>query len=240
MRTRILLAVAVVATTLGVTATPAPAQSNQARFCKAVADLSILFNRIDDEPTRQQQRTITRLLTRAEDSAPGTVAEAMGTAAEAVRENNFETPEFASAIAQVDEWVAGNCGYSVTDVTGVDYAFEGIPDDVGRGVNLFKFTNEGAELHEMLVVRLKGDESLEELLALPERQAQRRTVFQGVTFAEQGATSYLYLDLARPGRYAAVCFLPVGSTDQAAAESAEGPPHAAEGMATEFTVTQAG
>jgi hypothetical protein len=240
MRTRILLAVAVVTTTLGVAASPARAQSNEARFCKAVADLSILFNRIDDEPTRQQQRTITRLFRRAQDNAPSSLTEAMTTAAAAAREGDFETPEAGAAIDAIDEWVAGNCDYPVTDVVGRDYSFEGVPDTVKSGVNLFKFTNEGAELHELLVLRIRGDETLDELLALPEDEAQRKVAFMGATFAAQGATTYLYADLARPGRYAAVCFLPVGSTDQAAVETAEGPPHAVEGMATEFTVTRAG
>jgi hypothetical protein len=164
----------------------------------------------------------------------------MATAADGVRENSFETPEFESAIAQIDEWVAGNCDYPVTEVVGRDFSFEGVPDSLERGVNLFKFTNEGTELHELLVVRFRGDESLEELLQLSDEEGQRRTVFMGATFAAQGDTTYLYTNLARPGRYAALCFLPVGSTDQAAAESAEGPPHAVEGMATEFTVTRAG
>jgi hypothetical protein len=51
-----------------------------------------------------------------------------------------------------------------------------------------------------------------------------------------GATSFLYTELKKPGRYAAVCFLPVGSTDQQALETADGPPHASEGMVAEFEV----
>jgi hypothetical protein len=234
------LVISIVATTIGVVASPARAQSNEPRFCKAVADLSLLFNKIDDEPTRAQQRTIARLLTRAEQNAPSSVAEAMGTAADAVRENNFETPEVQAAVNTIDTWVAENCDFPVTDVVGRDYSFGGIPDSLERGINIFKFTNEGAELHELFVMRIKGDETLDELLALPEEEADKKVAVVGGTFAEQGATTYAYLDLAKPGRYAAVCFLPVGSTDPAAAESAEGPPHFAEGMATEFTVTRAG
>jgi hypothetical protein len=240
VRTRLLLVIAVVATTLGVAASPAPAQSNEPRFCKAVADLSLLFNAIDEEPTRAQQRRIERLLTRAQQNAPSSVSEAMATAADGVRENNFETPEFEAAVNTIDEWVAENCDYPVTEVIGRDYSFEGVPDELERGVNIFKFTNEGAELHEFFVVRFRGDETLDEFLALPEDEAERKVAFIGGTFAAQEATTYLYANLAKPGRYAAVCFLPVGSTDQASIESAEGPPHAAEGMATEFTVTRAG
>jgi hypothetical protein len=239
VRVRLLLVCSIVATTLGVVASPAPAQSNEPRFCKAVADISLLFNTIDEEPTRAQQRRIDRLLTRAEQTAPSAVADAIATAADSVRENDIQSPEFAEAATAIDEWVAENCDYPVTEVTGRDYSFEGLPESLERGVNIFKFTNEGAELHEFLVVRIRGDETLEELLALSDEEGQRRTVFIGATFAEQGATTYLYANLARPGRYAALCFIPVGSTDEAAAESSDGPPHAAEGMATEFTVTRA-
>jgi hypothetical protein len=85
-------------------------------------------------------------------------------------------------------------------------------------------------------VRIKGDETIEELLALPEKKVNKKVEFIGGDFAEQDATTYAYVDLKKSGRYAMVCFLPVGSTSFEALETAQGAPHAAEGMAAEFTV----
>jgi hypothetical protein len=238
MPTRTLLASACVALSLGLMAPAATAQASpdQETFCKAVTDISLLFNRIDDEPNKKQQKQLGKLTDQIERNAPAEVADAAGTAVEGVRSGNVEDPTVFEAINTIDQWVADNCGYAVHDVTGRDYEFVGMPEKVSSGVNIFRFTNEGAELHELVVQRIKGDETMQELLELPEKQAEKKLEFVGATFAEQGATSYLYVDLKKPGRHGAVCFLPVGSTDAEAIEHADGPPHAAEGMATEFEV----
>jgi len=235
MRIRMLPTFAVVALSLGLAAPTASAQDEDA-FCKAIVDTSLVFNQVEDEPTPKQEKQITKLTKRVEQNAPAELADTVTTVLDAVRTGNFEDPAAGAAITAIDEYVASNCGYPVSDVIGRDYSFEGIPSSVDSGINVFSFTNEGAELHEMVVARIKGDETVEEILDLPEQQVNKKVQFLGGTFAEQGGTSYLYADLKKPGRYVAVCFLPVGSTDSQAIETAEGPPHAAEGMVAEFEV----
>jgi hypothetical protein len=61
-------------------------------------------------------------------------------------------------------------------------------------------------------------------------------LLQSATFAAQGETTYVFANLSKPGRYGAGCFIAVGSTSEEAAQTAERPPHAAEGMAVEFRV----
>lgn len=64
---------------------------------------------------------------------------------------------------------------------------------------------------------------------------------KGFGFAPPDATDQTFADL-EPGRYGALCFLPVGSTPEAVAaaeesgEEIDAPPHFTQGMLTEFTV----
>jgi hypothetical protein len=107
----------------------------------------------------------------------------------------------------------------------------------------FDLSNEGKELHELVLVK-KNDsttETFDQLLELPEEQAQKKTTTVASAFAEPGGTDYAVVDL-EPGEYLAVCFIPVGFTPEAAAAAEtsgtepSGPPHFTEGMRAEFTV----
>ena len=75
------------------------------------------------------------------------------------------------------------------DVGGVEYAFTRLPTSVPAGTTL-TFTNEGVEIHEMIVNRLADGvtESFEELLALTARlmssDGQRLTSGPDVTTLE--------------------------------------------------------
>lgn len=245
----VLVAAATIAATaaLGVPVAGAQEEGNQSdagtqdavqtdpAFCKAMTDITIFFTRLDGQPTKKQQRKINRLLDAVERNAPAELTEPVTTAVEGTRAGNDDSPEVDEALGTINQFVADNCGYPVYDVTGREYEFTGVPSTVDTGVNLFRFTNEGAELHEMAILRIKGDESIEELLELPERQAEKKIQFMGGTFAEQNGTGIAYVDFKKPGRYAAVCFIPVGTVDPEA-EPPEGPPHAAEGMVAEFEV----
>jgi hypothetical protein len=223
---------------MGVVPAGAGPSGDQETFCQSVVDVSLVFNRVEDEPTPKQQRKIERLLGDIEENAPAELAEPVSVATEGVQSGNFDDPAVGEAVNTVDSWVADNCGYQVVDVTAADYTFEGIPESLETGVTLFRFTNEGAELHEMAVARIKGDESLEEILQLPEDEQDSKVQFVTHGFAAQGETSFAYAKLGKAGTYGAVCFLPVGSTTEEAIESAEGPPHVMEGMSAEFEVTK--
>jgi hypothetical protein len=126
--------------------------------------------------------------------------------------------------------VHDQCGAQQQAVTAVDYAFEGVPDELDAGLTSFAFTNEGGEEHEMVLFRRADgvEESLDELLALPDDEAMSKVQMAGVTFASPGDTSYLAADL-EPGTYFLVCFIPVGGGE-------EGEPHFMHGMKAELTV----
>ncbi|MGH8982318.1 MAG: hypothetical protein ACRDY6_00370 [Acidimicrobiia bacterium] len=242
MRVRMLVAVAglVGLSTALMGATPAGAgpSGDEETFCEAVVDISVLFNRVEEEPTPKQQRKIDRLLGQIEENTPSELAQPVSVAAEAVRTGNFDDPAVQEAISTIDTWVADNCGYEVVDVTATEYQFEGIPEALEAGTTLFRFTNEGAELHDIGIARIKGDESIEEILALPEEEAQEKAPLVAFGFATQGQTSIVYTKLTKAGTYGAACFVPVGATSPETAETAEGPPHFMEGMTAEFEVTK--
>ncbi len=150
-------------------------------------------------------------------------------------------PEYMAADESIDVYVADSCGYETVEVSAVDYSFQNLPATLDAGRTTFAFTNDGEEIHEMVVVRINDDvtETLEELLALPEEEALTKVQFAGVMFSAQGGTDTETIEMA-PGRYAALCFIPVGTTDMSALESEEapsGPPHFTAGMQAEFTVS---
>jgi hypothetical protein len=87
------------------------------------------------------------------------------------------------------------------------------------------------EPHELVLFRVNDGvtETIEELLALPEEEAFSKVTPAGVVFADApGSEAATMLDL-EPGRYAAVCFIPIGGGE-------DGPPHFTGGMVAELQV----
>jgi len=213
------------------------------RFCDAVLKVEKEVGAIEEQgPTSEQTDKVNQALARVEETAPAAVATQVTTIVGIFRDSlaagqdPFANPDLQPNINVVDEYRFTSCGYQQVEVTGRDHAFEGLPKTIKPGTVAFAFTNEGAEIHELAVFRFKGDEKMKELLELSENQARKRIVDVGSTFAVQGETSYGFVKLTKPGRYGAGCFIPVGATSEEAAESAQGPPHAVEGMAVEFRV----
>ena len=108
-------------------------------------------------------------------------------------------------------------------VSGLDYYFEGLPAEVAAGTTV-SFTNASAvEAHELVLFRLPDDETRPVEEVWP-------------TFVVGDGT------LTEPGRYIAICFLPVGGDPVEILEGdgppeSDDPPHAAEGMVTDFVVS---
>lgn len=148
-----------------------------------------------------------------------------------------ESDAFVEDAAVVDDYIGGECGFETVEVTAVDYAFEADLDSVEAGTVVFDFSNEGTELHEMALIRINDDttESIEELLEMPEEEADTKATFLGASFAAPGSGDAMYADLDA-GRYVVVCFIPTGSTSMEEVETADGPPHFTHGMLREFTV----
>ncbi len=153
------------------------------------------------------------------------------------------------------------------EVSGVDYAFVGLPTSVPAGTQL-TFRNDGTEMHEMAVIHILDETTpLEELMAMPEEESAALSEFVGFVSALPGTSAEDSVTLDTPGRYVALCFIHQGM-DPKAFEAAgvdpmefdettdpsdlppaaqellasieSNPPHMALGMIQEFTVTEAG
>jgi plastocyanin len=142
---------------------------------------------------------------------------------------------------------SGVAGADIT-VTGVDYAFAGIPDAVDAGTVL-GFRNEGDEPHEMAVFRINDDVelSIQELLALPEDEVGEMVQQTGFAIADPGEDAEETVTVAEAGNYAMLCFIPVGTTsipegtpppsgEPMPSGVGSGPPHFTVGMVKQFNV----
>jgi hypothetical protein len=213
---------------------------NVNQFCKTW----LAVRAEDGGPTERQ-------VNRLRDTAPSLeIIDSIETAVslfEELGEDAFGDPTFVTAFGEVDAAVIENCDYEQIDVSMQDYAFSGVPDEVEKGKVAFTLTNEGTELHEFALYRLKGDNTLDDVLELPADASEDEflelvTPVKGVVggFAFPGGADTAFVNLKKTGDYIAICLIPVGTTPEAAESESEGPPgppHAAEGMASEFEVT---
>jgi uncharacterized cupredoxin-like copper-binding protein len=241
-RLLVLASAAACAGAIGIAPVAAGPSGDVARFCDLNFEVSQLFNRAPDEDASDEeiqefQQELYALLDEAASIAPPEIAAQVSSAVAALRADlnaAFDDPAVQEASQAIDQWAVANCGYQTADVTGLEYEFDGIPKTLQTGKTAFNFTNEGAELHELIVFRIKTDTPLKKLLRLPDRKVEKQVQEIGATFALQGESGVAYLDLKKPGRYAALCFIPVGSIDPE--EEVDGPPHTEEGMVYEFRV----
>jgi hypothetical protein len=232
----------------GLTGPPAAA----AAFCDAavaVDTASLGLESGDTTPGDFEQA-----LHAVEEAAPGEIAESVGVMtiearslmAEAEAAQGDEGPppipsdEFFAASVDVGGYLSDTCDLETVDVTAKNYEFQGIPDTVPAGVTVLNFTNAGTEFHEIALMKLpEGEErSVEELLAVPETE-QPETTDKAFVLAPPGAATYVTADLD-PGRYVALCFVPIGATPEALQSGTalnEEDGHFMHGMITEFTVS---
>lgn len=108
---------------------------------------------------------------------------------------------------------------SVTvEVTGIEYAFTGLPESVPAGTTL-AFTNGGVELHEMVLNRIADgvEETFEELMALNESGVDLEAEgYIDMDFGNQmllafpGETAEDTVTLDQEGRYVVLCYVPTG------------------------------
>lgn len=140
-------------------------------------------------------------------------------------------------------------------IAGVDYGFDDVPESVPAGTKL-SFTNRSdVELHEMVVFRIPDDVDapLDELVQLPPEELEAMlgapvTVMLQPPGAPEPVVAVGDGTLAEPGRYALMCFIPVGADPDeymAAVQAAGGgkpsgvaggPPHFVSGMYAELAV----
>jgi hypothetical protein len=226
--------------TMSMAMVSAHAAPSKKKFCDVNWKVSTFLNSIPNNPTAAQTKKIESKIDALLDDAAAVVPpeiEPQVTAASAVLRQGLETafqdPTLQENGQAIDVWAADNCGYQVVDVHATEYHFAGIPKKLDPGRTIFRLANDGKEIHEVAVVRIKTKTPLKKLLA-DEKRAHKETVDAGFTFATQGTTGYAYVDL-KNGRHAAVCFVPVGSVDPNT--RVDGPPHASQGMVQEFHVS---
>ena len=149
----------------------------------------------------------------------------------------------------------------IVTVTATDYRFDGLPASVPAGTQLALQNDSTKEVHEMVIFRIPDEvtETVGQILALPEDEQEALVGDQapvGVVVAlpgEAGMPMEGDAVLDEPGRYAVLCFIPVGA-DPAVVEEAmsgppptgdeppplgDGPPHIMEGMYAEVLVEEA-
>ena len=178
----------------------------------------------------------------------------MGTALVGCGDDDSATDDTNAATDSASDSATDDPAGEVLEVSGVNYAFGGLPATVGVGATV-SFTNDVEdEVHELVLQKFPDgeDRSLEELLTLPE--AELEAIFADmpdlVSIAGPGQPGMNVLGdgvLTEPGRYAAFCAIQQGADPEeyfAAAETSAGPvvlpdagpPHFTLGMVGEITV----
>lgn len=110
-------------------------------------------------------------------------------------------------------------------VIATEYAFDGVPAALESGEATFTLANEGQEQHMMFLFKINDDRSVEELIRLPQKEAQEAIENAGQADARPGKSKSFTAEL-ETGRYGYGCFV----------TTKDGTPHALEGMYGEFTV----
>jgi hypothetical protein len=248
----VLVALTTASAVVGIAPAVAGAQTPPApevtAFCDAAntADKAISKLESGGKPKQQDVQAAETALAGAESTAPPEIASQLqavvATTRNSIRSGSdpSEDPSFAQNFNALQQYRYNSCGYQQVDVTGIEYEFQGLPKTLPAGNVAIRFTDNGAELHELDVFRVKGKDSVKKIVGLSEKEQRKKVEEVGGAFATQGQTSYTIVDLSKPGRYGVVCHLPVGSTSEQAAEKAEKKhdhkSHAQEGMLATITV----
>ncbi|UDY34489.1 hypothetical protein [Dermatobacter hominis] len=168
-----------------------------------------------------------------------------------------EDPADATTTTEATTTTADHAGHDATTVSieGVDYAFEDVPESVPAGTRLTLENTSAEELHELVVFRIPDTETapLSELVMRPPAELEAMlgapvTVLMQPPGAPEPIAAVGDGTIAEPGRYALMCFIPIGADPDeylAAVEAAGGgkpsgvaggPPHFTGGMYAELTV----
>ena len=241
-----LVTLPVVGALLGVAPAAAQPTPEVTAFCDAALKTDKAAEKaLTEKPKQKDIQAFDTSLAEMETTAPPAVATNVQTAAALVRtaiqerKDPFDDPTFEQNFNAINEYRYNSCGYTQLDVTGVEYEFQGLPKTVPAGNVAIRFTDTGAELHEIDISRVKSKDSVKKIVRLSEKEQAKKLELVGGTFAMQNQTSYTVAELTKPGRYAVICHLPVGSTSvQAAEEAGKDHPksHAQEGMYATITV----
>jgi hypothetical protein len=240
-----LVALPVVGALFGVTPSAQPTPEVTA-FCDAALKTDRAAEKAlsGGRPSKKAQQDLDAALTGVETTAQPEVAANIQAVASEIRNAIQSRQEPSEEVLQqnpnaINKYRYNSCGYRQLDVTGIEYEFQGLPKTLPAGTVAIRFTDTGAELHELAIYRMKTKDSLKKVVGLSEKEQSKKLEPVGGTFAMQNQTSFTIAELTKPGRYAVICHLPVGSTSVEAAEEAEHDhpkSHAQEGMYATITV----
>lgn len=218
---------------LAATSNNADADAYATEFCAAELEAEAAFQSEDPDRIAEANQAV-------QAAAPADVADTV-----AALISSLETggDGFEAAYNEVIAYMKEHCGFTEVAVTGTDHQFGGVPTSLTAGPAIFSFANDGAEIHQLLVVRLNDDvtETASELAAMTEDEVVAKGEAVGAAFAFPGAEGHGTMNLS-PGRHLALCFIPVGATPEALGEAgpdgppSDGPSHASQGMVAEFEV----
>lgn len=235
----------------GAAAPAATAADRTPEFCSTLVQIDTVFSGsppIQALPPEavpgvlaQQLQALEPLFAAARETAPADVAADVDTLVETTTQSlttgdfsGNESPAFSTAEADVDAKALADCGFTETSVTAADFEYQGLPDSLPAGESAVTLTNEGEDLHEIVLARLNDDVTLPaaEVLALPMEQALASVQLVGVVVVPPGDTGTVFVD-ATAGRYVVACFIPEGTS---LAGPGSGPPHFTLGMLKELAV----
>jgi hypothetical protein len=184
------------------------AATDVSAFCEAEVAVETAFGTEDEAAIGPAVENL--MATAPEDIRP-TVEQVLASA-----EAGPADPAFVEAYTALVEYLRANCGFAELNVAASEYAFGGIPEEVPAGPTIVTIENTGEEVHEIVFFRINDDVELsgEELLALPQEEAETMTTFAGGAFGVfPGGTLNTVIDFT-PGRYVAACFFPQGATPE--------------------------
>ena len=212
-------------------------------FCDAGLKVDRAINAASqsNRPTQKQLQAVTSALDQAQTAAPGDIAPDVQSIAAIIQnaiqnnQNATQNPTFEQNLTAISQYRYNNCGYNQVQVTGTEYAFQGLPKTLPAGKTAIQFTDTGAELHMLAVFRVKTTDSVKNLLQQGRKAAKKIQTVGEADVTTLGGTAYVFADL-KPGRYGAVCFFPVGATDPSKLNNPNGTPHWKKGMYQEFKV----
>ncbi|WP_108666066.1 hypothetical protein [Euzebya rosea] len=169
------------------------------------------------------------------------LATGCSSAVTSAEQTEFSDPQSVNPAATSDPVDGDRVGADAI-ITGRDYVFEGIPDVVNAGDSIAFVNASLEEAHELVVFPIDEDETrpAEELWQALDPTAEPVLV----SVAGPSADGQLYVGdgtITEPGRYLAVCFLPVGGDpdlifEQDGPVEGDEPPHASVGMVAEIVV----
>lgn len=157
--------------------------------------------------------------------------------------NAFGEDDIEAAVAEIDAWEEENCGIphsednalpagatqeiedgaTRVDVTATDFAFD--LGAVSPGRTSFVLTNDGAEAHFLLIVKLAEGVTLEEAMASEGGEGTTEGEW-GTNIASAGGDEEAITFDVEPGNYGLLCFIP----------TTDGTSHTELGMQAEITV----